>query len=102
MTLDDAATCLNALGTPVRLCIFRLLVKAGDRGLVVGDIQRHLDIPPSTLSHHIAALVQAGLVQQTRQGRALICTAEYQQMHDTVAFLTAECCMGVVLQNKAS
>ncbi|MCP1676444.1 DNA-binding transcriptional ArsR family regulator [Natronocella acetinitrilica] len=102
MTLENASRSLAALGNPVRLSIFRLLVQAGTAGLNVGDIQRHMEIPASTLSHHLSNLAQAGLVQQTRQGREIICTAEFKRMRDTVDFLTAECCQGVALRDKAS
>ncbi len=54
MTPQYAARCLEKLGNPTRLEVFRLLVKAGPDGLAVGEIQEHLSIPPSTLSHHLA------------------------------------------------
>jgi ArsR family transcriptional regulator, arsenate/arsenite/antimonite-responsive transcriptional repressor len=102
MTLEHASRGLAALGNPVRLSIFRLLVRAGVQGLNVGDIQRHLEIPASTLSHHLSNLAQAGLVRQTRHGREIICTAEYTRMHEIVDFLTAECCQGVALRSTVS
>lgn len=95
MEIADLARCLEKLGHPTRLEIFRLLVRAGHGGLPVGAIQRHLDIPPSTLSHHIANLVSAGLVGQRREGRVLRCTAEFGRMDGVVSALTAECCAGV-------
>lgn len=100
MELHDASKSLAALGNPVRLSIFRLLVQAGTGGLNVGDIQRHMGIPASTLSHHLSNLARAGLVRQTRKAREIICTAEFQRMRDTVDFLTAECCQGVALQDR--
>lgn len=93
--LDTAATALSALGHPVRLHIFRLLVTAGHDGLPVGDIGAHLGVPPSTLAHHLAALVQAGLVDQERQGRTIINRARYNAMDDLIAYLSSECCAGV-------
>ncbi len=95
MHLNDLAACLETLGHPTRLAAFRLLVRAGRDGLPVGALQRHLDVPGSTLSHHIAQLVAAGLVRQTREGRVLRCTADYARMDRVVAALTAECCQGV-------
>lgn len=95
MNIDELALCLEKLAHPNRLAIFRLLVRAGHGGQAVGDIQRHLGIPGSTLTHHIGQLVAAGLVQQTREGRVLRCTASYERMHDIVAALTAECCTGI-------
>jgi DNA-binding transcriptional ArsR family regulator len=95
MKINELALCLEKLGHPNRLEIFRLLVRAGPDGLSVGDIQRHLGIPASTLTHHIAQLVSAGLVRQTREGRVLRCTADYERMDDIMGALTAECCSGV-------
>lgn len=95
MDIDELALCLEKLGHPNRLEIFRLLVRAGHDGLPVGEIQRHLGIPASTLTHHIAQLVSAGLVRQTREGRVLRCTADYQRMENIMGALTAECCSGV-------
>ena len=63
MNIDQAAKCLEKLGNPTRLEIVRLLVRAGEEGLSVGEIQEHLDIPASTLSHHVAHLANAGLIQ---------------------------------------
>jgi ArsR family transcriptional regulator len=53
MDIIQAATCLEKLGNPLRLEIVRLLVRADHDGLAVGEIQRHLKVPASTLSHHI-------------------------------------------------
>ena len=93
MELNQAARCLEKLGNPIRLGVFRLLVRAGRDGLPVGDIEEHLGIPASTLSHHISHLVNVGLVAQERQGRQLICRPEFELMNGLIDFLTAECCM---------
>ena len=93
----DMARGLAALGHERRLAIYRLLVKAGEEGLNVGEIGRYLGAPPSTLAHHLSALVDAGLVIQKRQGREVISRADYGAMRRTVEFLTAECCTGVRL-----
>lgn len=90
---EQAAAMLAALGSGSRLRIYRLLVRAGPNGLPVGDIQAKLDIPASTLSHHIAALKHAGLVSQRREGRAIISSANYDTMDGLLAYLTEECCM---------
>ena len=89
---DEAAAALGALGKPVRLRLYRMLVRAGPPGLTVGDIQRRLGIPASTLAHHLSALVQAGMVRQSRQGREVICTAAFDTMNRLIAYLTSECC----------
>ncbi len=95
MELEKAALCLEKLGNPTRLRIVRLLVRAGDDGLSVGEIQRHLEIPASTLSHHLLHLAGAGLVRQERQGRVLRCRPGFGLIRDLIDMLTEECCAGV-------
>lgn len=94
---SPTARALAALGHDTRLAIFRLLVRAGDAGLNVGEIGQHLEQAPSTLAHHLSALVEAGLVVQERQGRAVINRVDYVAMRRTLDFLTSECCTGVTL-----
>lgn len=83
---------LAALGSAVRLKIFRLLLRAGDEGVSISSLQRSLDIPASTLNHHLAALVDVDLVAQQRAGRELLCRAEYADIRRLSAFLLQECC----------
>ena len=92
---DDIARSLSALGHEARLEIYRLLVRAGEDGLNVGEIGAHLKIPASTRAHHLSTLVAAGLVLQERQGREVVNRADYVAMRRTVAFLTENCCIGV-------
>jgi DNA-binding transcriptional ArsR family regulator len=93
MELEHAARCLEKLGNPTRLEVFRLLVKAGHDGLPVGAIQDRLGVPASTLSHHVAHLVNVGLVSQEREGRVLRCRPNFPLMDDLIGFLTSECCV---------
>jgi ArsR family transcriptional regulator, arsenate/arsenite/antimonite-responsive transcriptional repressor len=92
MNLERTADCLEALGHSTRLAIYRFLVRAGDNGLAVGDLQTKVDIPLSTLSHHLRKLVQVGLVTQERHGTTLICHANYQTMNKVLNFITEQCC----------
>src|SRR5438876_8145785 len=92
MRLDDAAAHLEALGNPTRLKIYRTLVRAGDLGMPVGRLQERLKIAPSTLSHHIKALMVVGLISQVREATTLVCHANYEVMRGLVDFLVAECC----------
>ncbi len=92
MSDTQAAPMLAALGSEVRLGLFRQLLRAGSEGLSVTGLQRMSGIPPSTLGHHVTALVSAGLVSQARQGRELICRAEYADIRLLSAFLLSECC----------
>ena len=87
-----AATLLSQLGNVTRLKIVRELVRAGHNGMPVGDIQRALGIPNSTLSHHLSHLRSAGLVSQQREGTVLRCLVDYSKIDGIVAFLTEECC----------
>lgn len=95
MDLNQAARCLETLGNPTRLAAFQLLVRAGPDGLAVGELQEHLGIPASTLSHHVAHLVNAGLVRQEREGRVLRCRPNYELMNAVIGFLTERCCAGI-------
>lgn len=100
MNETQAAETFSALGSEKRLEVFRLLVRAGRSGLNVGEIQAHTAIAPSTLAHHIAALVKAGLVAQDKQGRAVTCTANYDALESVFAFMTDQCCAGVSTLDK--
>ena len=95
MNDQHAADALAALGNRTRLTLFRLLVRAGPDGLNVGEVQRHLEIPASTLAHHLQALTRAGLVRQERQGREVVSTADYDAMDGLIGFMTEACCAGV-------
>ena len=88
----EAAETFAALGSEVRLAILRALVRAGEGGLPVGALQSRLAIAASTLSHHLRALIQAGVLEQTREGRTLICRARYDRIQGLAAFLVSECC----------
>ena len=91
---------LAALGHDARLAIFRLLVKAGDGGLRVGDIGQHLGLAPSTLAHHLSTLVDAGLVLQEKQGREVFNRVDYPAMRALLGFLSSECCAGVAVSKE--
>lgn len=96
-TSTPNARALAALGHDARLSIFRLLVKAGDDGLRVGEIGEHLGLAASTLAHHLSTLVDAGLVVQDRQGREVFNRVDFPAMRGLVGFLTSECCAGVAV-----
>jgi ArsR family transcriptional regulator len=81
-----------ALGTESRLRILRLLLSAHPDGMVVGDVQSELGIPPSTLSHHLERLKNEGLVTVRRESTFLWYAANTAALEDLLAFLFAECC----------
>jgi ArsR family transcriptional regulator len=93
MIIEKAASQLEALGNVTRLRIYRALVRAGEEGLPVGRLQEKLDIPGSTLSHHLKRLVDTGLVIQDRQATTLFCTANYRHMNELIGYLVNECCV---------
>ena len=80
------------MGTEARLRIMQLLLTAHPEGLVVGEIQEELDIPNSTLSHHLDKLRNEGLVQVQRESTFLRYTANTEALQDLLQFLYAECC----------
>src|SRR5437588_9991028 len=86
------ADMLSAMGTEPRLRIMQLLLSAHPEGLVVGDIQDELEIPNSTLSHHLDKLKTEGLVEVQRQGTFLRYTANTNGLQELLQFLYAECC----------
>lgn len=92
MTNDDASACLEALGHPARLAIWRLLVRAGPAGLPAGQVQARTGLAASTLSHHLKAMTRVGLLRRIRAGTTLICAADFALMRALVDFLSAECC----------
>ena len=89
---ERAAEAFAALGAPVRLAILRQLVRAGEDGMAVGQLQARLELPASTLSHHLRALCSAGVLEQERRGRMLICRARYGVVEALAGFLLSECC----------
>ncbi len=84
---------LEALGRPVRLELYRSLVRAAPNGRAVGELHARLGIPRSTLSFHLRRLIEVGLVTQERQGTTLICRADLIAMDATLGFLQRECCV---------
>jgi DNA-binding transcriptional ArsR family regulator len=91
---DDVAASLAELGNRHRLAIFRLLVKAGFPGATVGEIQQNLEIPASTLSHHLARMAKVGLILQEKQSRTIYCKPDFAHLNQVIQFLQNECCQG--------
>jgi DNA-binding transcriptional ArsR family regulator len=94
MEMMQAVQSLSALAQGSRLSIFRLLVQAGQTGLAAGSIGEKLDLPPATLSFHLAGLTRAGLADSRQDGRFVIYTANFPSMNQLVAYLTENCCGG--------
>jgi ArsR family transcriptional regulator len=86
------ADMFSAMGTEARLRIMQLLLSAHPDGLVVGEIQEELDIPNSTLSHHLDKLRNENLVKVQRESTFLRYTANTDALQELLQFLYAECC----------
>jgi len=102
MKQDQVIAALSALAQESRLEVFRLLVRKGRNGLPAGEIARHLGVPNSSLSFHLAQLQEAGLVSQRREGRSLIYSADYVRMNALMGFLTENCCEGEACEASAA
>jgi ArsR family transcriptional regulator len=86
------ADMFSAMGTEARLRIMQLLLSAHPEGVVVGEIQSELDIPNSTLSHHLDKLRNEGLVIVSRESTFLRYCANTEALQEVLQFLYAECC----------
>jgi ArsR family transcriptional regulator, arsenate/arsenite/antimonite-responsive transcriptional repressor len=86
------ADMFSAMGTEPRLRIMQLLLSAHPDGLVVGEIQQEIDIPNSTLSHHLDKLKAEDLVHVQRESTFLRYTANTEALQELLQFLYAECC----------
>jgi ArsR family transcriptional regulator, arsenate/arsenite/antimonite-responsive transcriptional repressor len=94
MDTKHVVAALTALAQDSRLAIFRLLVQAGPHGLAATKIAEGVGISPSSLSFHLKELLHANMVMQTRDGRSLIYSANFETMNGLLGFLTENCCGG--------
>jgi DNA-binding transcriptional ArsR family regulator len=94
MEIEQVIDALAALAQRSRLAIFKLLVECGPRGLAAGAIGEKLELPPATLSFHLAHLARAGLVDSRQEGRFVIYSANFDNMNSLVGYLTENCCSG--------
>jgi DNA-binding transcriptional ArsR family regulator len=90
--ITRCADMFSAIGAEPRLRIVRLLLSAHPEGLVVGEIGGELDIPSSTLSHHLEKLKNEDLVRVRREGTFLWYSANTDALQDLLGFLYSECC----------
>ena len=94
MDTRQAVDKLAALAQETRLRIFRLLVETGEEGINASAIAEALDLPPATLSFHVAHLARAGLVQARQESRFIFYSASYDVMDELIAYLAQNCCQG--------
>lgn len=90
--VEQRAEQLAALGHPVRLTILRFVVQGGPGGTTAGDIQSHVDMPASTLSHHLKRLVEAGLLTTQLEGTFHYYAPEFKNLRALTDYLWEDCC----------
>src|SRR6185295_13705575 len=90
--LERHAGQLGALGHPVRLAILRYVVQAGEDGTPAGEIQVKLEMPASTLSHHLDRLTSSGLLTSRREGTFIYYGADFSQLRSLTDYLWEDCC----------
>ena len=94
MDKTHALTAFAALSQPVRLDVFRLLVRTGDTGMPAGEIAETLGVKQNTMSANLAVLHQAGLIRSERQGRIIRYYPDIDGIRGLLAFLMEDCCGG--------
>ena len=92
MTWDQAASGFAAMGSEARLEVLRCLIRAGQPGLTVSDVQARTGIAPSTLAHHLKFLSGADLIVQEKIGRSVINRADFDRLEALAGFILSECC----------
>ena len=92
LTSVEVAQGFSAIGSEPRLEVLLALVRAGPAGLNVGDIQKRIGIPASTLTHHLRFLAAAGLIEQAKVGRSIRNFAAFERIEELAAYLLRECC----------
>lgn len=100
MDLEQAAQGFSAVGSEPRLTVLLALVRAGQEGLTIGEIQSRVGQPASTLAHHLRFLAAAGLVEQEKQGRSVINRAAYEHIELLAQYLLRECCAEAITEHK--
>lgn len=90
----NALTAFSALGHSVRLDVFRLLINAGDAGMLAGDISAALDVRQNTMSTNLAILARSGLIRSEKEGRAVRYYSDLDGLQGLLSYLMDECCGG--------
>ena len=90
--LERHAEQLSALGHPARLSILRYVVQGGEEGAPAGEIQAHVDMPASTLSHHLKRLVDAGLLRTRGEGTFHYYSADFTSLRALTDYVWEDCC----------
>lgn len=99
---EEAAAGFAALGSEARLEVIRHLVRAGPDGVTVGVLKDATGAAASTLSHHLKFLTQTGLMTQEKDGRRIICRADFERIQSLAGYLTNECCADAAREKDAA
>jgi DNA-binding transcriptional ArsR family regulator len=94
MEIKTALEAFDALSQETRLAVVRLLVRAGPGGMSAGRVAEALDCRQNTMSSHLKVLAAAGLVDNRRDGRSIVYSANFGTIRDLVLFLMEDCCAG--------
>ncbi|MDF1872884.1 metalloregulator ArsR/SmtB family transcription factor [Vannielia sp.] len=94
MDMKQALDAFAALSQPTRLDVFRLLIKAGEAGMLAGEISDRLGVRQNTMSANLGVLARSGLVRNTREGRSVRYQAQMEGVRGLLAFLMEDCCGG--------
>lgn len=95
MLHDEVALALAELGHPIRLSIIRLAIQAGKQGVSVGTIKEKLDVPGSTLTHHIQRLMKVNLISQCHHKQMRYCCINFDIFLSVIDYLQKDCCKGI-------
>ena len=93
MNIESASKGFAAAGAMPRLGVLVKLVRMGPQGMTVGALQESLEIPASTLAHHLRYLLDAGLIEQKKIGRQVINVANFEQLQALADFFLDQCCV---------
>lgn len=102
MDITLATDGFSAMGSPSRFAVLQVLVKAGQDGLPTGIIGERTGIPASTLAHHIKMLAAADLIHQERQGRVILCRANFAHLEALAGYILKECCADQALPKESA
>lgn len=94
MDIDKTIASFSALAQKTRLDVFRLLVKAGDKGMLAGEIGEALEVKQNTMSANLNILAQAGLIKSDREGRNIRYFIDFKNLGQLLSFLMEDCCGG--------
>ncbi|MEO0372903.1 MAG: metalloregulator ArsR/SmtB family transcription factor [Pseudomonadota bacterium] len=94
MDTNTATDAFAALSQPMRLDVFRLLLKAGNAGMQAGEISTAMGVKQNTMSANLSILHRAGLIRNQREGRVIRYFADFDGTQGLLRFLMQDCCGG--------